>query len=108
MKMVLVRLKVLILKLYITVFVLITVLMQMKYERTGIVFIRQNMALLVAVERLHKGHHQTTLHHSEGFKRKSIGKVSRSPQTYVYLVFTSQVQERSGIVDNSASAADAQ
>ena len=82
--------------------------MKVKYERTGIVFIRQNMALLVAVERLRKGYHQANLHHSEGFKTKNIGKVSRSPRTYVYLVFISQVQERSGIVGNSTSAADAQ
>ena len=45
---------------------------------------------------------------STGFTRKGIEKVSRSVRAYVYLVLTSQVQERSSIVGNSASAVDAQ
>ena len=45
---------------------------------------------------------------SRGFTRKGIEKISRSVRTYVYLVLTSQVQARSNIVGNSASAVDAQ
>ena len=45
---------------------------------------------------------------SKGFTRKGIEKISRSVRVYVYLVLTSQVQERSSIVGNSAPAVDAQ
>ena len=45
---------------------------------------------------------------SKGFTRKGIEKISRSVRAYVYLVLTSQVQARSSIVGNSASALDAQ
>ena len=45
---------------------------------------------------------------SKGFTRESIGKISRSLRAYAYLVLTSQVQARSSIVGNSASAVDAQ
>ena len=45
---------------------------------------------------------------SKGFTRKGIEKISRSVKVYLYLVFTSQVQARSSIVDNSAPAVDAQ
>ena len=45
---------------------------------------------------------------SKGFTRKEIEKISRPVMAYVYLVLTSQVQVRSGIVGNSAPAVDAQ
>ena len=45
---------------------------------------------------------------SKGFTRKGIGKISRSVTAYIYLVPTSQVQAGSSIIDNSASAVDAQ
>ena len=45
---------------------------------------------------------------SKGFTRKSIEQISRSVRAYVYLVLTSQVQARSSIVGNSASAVDVQ
>ena len=45
---------------------------------------------------------------SKGLTRKGIEKISKSVGAYVYLVFTSQVQARSNIVGNSASAVDAQ
>ena len=45
---------------------------------------------------------------SKGFTRKGIEKINRSVRAYVYLVLTSQVQARSSIVGNSASAADAE
>ena len=45
---------------------------------------------------------------SKGFTRNGIEKISRSVRAYVYLVLTSQVQERSSIVGNSAPAVDAQ
>ena len=44
----------------------------------------------------------------KGFRRKGIGKISRSARAYVYLLFTSHVQARSSIVGNAASAVDAQ
>ena len=45
---------------------------------------------------------------SKVFTRKGIGKISRSARAYFSLVLTSQVQARSSIVENSASAVDAQ
>ena len=45
---------------------------------------------------------------SKGFTRKGIEKISRSVKAYAYLVLTCQVQARSSIVGNSASAVDAQ
>ena len=45
---------------------------------------------------------------SKGFARKGIEKISRSVSAYVYLVLTSQSQERSSIVVNSVPAVDAQ
>ena len=45
---------------------------------------------------------------SKGFTGKGIQEISRSVRAYVYLVLTYQVQARSSIVGNSASALDAQ
>ena len=45
---------------------------------------------------------------SRGLTRKRIKKISRSVRAYVYLVLTSQVQARSSIAGNSASAVDTQ
>ena len=45
---------------------------------------------------------------SKGFTRKGIEKKSRFVMAYAYLVLTSQVQERSSIVGNSAPVVDAQ
>ena len=45
---------------------------------------------------------------SKGFTRKCIEKIGRSVRAYVYLVLIAQVQARSSIVGNSASAVDAQ
>ena len=42
----------------------------------------------------------------KGVIRKGIGKVAGSGLAYVYLFLTSQVQKRSGIVDNSVPAVD--
>ena len=44
----------------------------------------------------------------KGFTRNCIEQISRSVKAYVYLVLTSQVQARSSIVGNSATAVDAQ
>ena len=44
---------------------------------------------------------------SRGLTNESIEKIRRSVRAYVYLVLTSQVQARSSIVGNSASAVDA-
>ena len=57
MKMALASLKILTLKVHITVFVTIMVLIQMKYGSMGIGFMWQNMVILVMLERLHRGHH---------------------------------------------------
>ena len=51
---------------------------------------------------------QCIITQSKGFTRNDIGEISTSVRTYVYLVLTSQVQARSSIVGNSASAMDAQ
>ena len=45
---------------------------------------------------------------SRGSTRKKIEKISRSVRACVYLVLTSQIQARSGIVRNSVPAVDAQ
>ena len=45
---------------------------------------------------------------SKCFTRKGIEKISRSVRAYVYLVLTSQVKARSGIVGNSVPAMDVQ
>ena len=45
---------------------------------------------------------------SKDFTKKGIEKTSRSVKAYAYLVLTSQIQERSSIVGNSAPAVDAQ
>ena len=45
---------------------------------------------------------------SKGFTRKGIEEISRSVRACFYLVLTSQVQSKSSIVVNSASAVDAQ
>ena len=45
---------------------------------------------------------------SKGFTRKGNEKISRSVMAYLYLVLSSQVQARSTIVGNLASAVDAQ
>ena len=110
MKMVLARLKILTLKVRITVFVMPMALMRMKYGCMGIGFIRQTMVFLVMEKRQQNGLPLATLiiTQSKGFTRKGIGKTSRSVRAYVYSVLPSQVQARSSIVGNSASAVDAQ
>ena len=45
---------------------------------------------------------------SRGLTRKGIEKISRSVRACAYLVLNSQVQARSSIVGNSASAVDAE
>ena len=45
---------------------------------------------------------------SRGFGRKKIEKINRSVRAYVYLVLTSQIQARSGIVGNSVPEVDVQ
>ena len=45
---------------------------------------------------------------SKGFTNNGIEKIIRPVRAYVYLVLTSHVQTRSGIVGNSAPALDAQ
>ena len=45
---------------------------------------------------------------SKSFTRKSIEKISRSVRAYVNLVLTSQVQTRSSVVGNSAPAMNTQ
>ena len=57
MNLVLARLRILTLEVRITVFVMIMVLMPMKYGCLGIGFTRQNMAFLVMEERRQKGFH---------------------------------------------------
>ena len=62
MKMASARLKMLTLRLHITVSVMTMALMQMKHGCMGIGFIQQIMLFLVMKYRLQKGLHQTTLH----------------------------------------------
>ena len=62
--MVLARLKILILKVRITVFLITIALMRMKHGCIGIAFIQQNMAFLVMEERLQTGLQQTILNDS--------------------------------------------
>ena len=57
------RLRILTLKVRITVFAMIMALMQMKHGYMWIGFIRQNMVFLVMEERPQKGLHQTILHY---------------------------------------------
>ena len=45
---------------------------------------------------------------SHGFTKKGLLKISQSVRGYVYLVLTSQVQARSSLIGNAASALDAQ
>ena len=62
MKMALVRLTILISKVHVMVYVMIMVLIPMKYGRMGIGFIQYLILILVMVERLHKGYHKIALH----------------------------------------------
>ena len=107
MKMVLEKLRILTLKVRITVFVIIMALMQMKHGCMGIGFIRQNMVFLVMEERLKRSPPNNLtrwiITQSKGFTRKDIEKIRRSVGAYVHLVLTSQVQARSSVVGNSAS-----
>ena len=60
MKMVLAGLKILTLKVRVTIIVVTMVLMQQKHRSMGIGFIQQNMVFLVMQKTLQKGFHQKT------------------------------------------------
>ena len=60
--MVLTKLKVVTLKVHITVFAMVMVLMQIKHERIESGFTQQNMVFLMIEERSNKVLHQTTLY----------------------------------------------
>ena len=113
MKMVTAKLKIVTLRVHITVHVINMVLMLMKYQCMGIGFIQQIMLSLFMKKNTQKDLHQTTLHdgslhRQKVLQKKDIEKISRSVRTYVYLVRFSQVPARSTVVGNSAPAMDAQ
>ena len=85
------RVKILV-KVPITVFVTITVPMQMKYGWIGIGFIQLKM-LIVVLEAKLQGLHQITLQDiylpSLKALREGVGELSRSVRLYIYLVLTS-------------------
>ena len=111
--MVTAKLKIVTLRVHITVHVINMVLMLMKYQCMGIGFIQQIMLSLFMKKKNQKDLHQTTLHDGsllsqKVLQKKGIEKISTSVRAYVYLVRSSQVQARSTIVGNSAPAMDAQ
>ena len=113
MKMVTAKLKIVTLRVHITVHVINMVLMLMKYQCMGIGFIQQIMLSLFMKKNTQKDLHQTTLHdgslhRQKVLQKKDIEKISRSVRAYVYLARFSQVPARSTVVGNSAPAMDAQ
>ena len=113
MKIVTAKLKIVTLRVHITVHVINMVLMLMKYQCMGIGFIQQIMLSLFMKKNTQKDLHQTTLHdgslhRQKVLQKKDIEKISRSVRAYVYLVRSSQVPARSTVVGNSAPAMDAQ
>ena len=113
MKMVTAKLKIVTLRVHITVHVINMVLMLMKYQCMGIGFIQQIMFSLFMKKNTQKDLHQTTLHdgslhRQKVLQKKDIEKIRRSVRAYVYLVRSSQVPARSTVVGNSAPAMDAQ
>ena len=113
MKMVTAKLKIVTLRVHITVHVINMVLMLMKYQCMEIGFIQQIMLSLFMKKNNQKDLHQTTLHdgslhRQKVLQKKDIEKISRSVRAYVYLVRFSQVPARSTVVGNSAPAMDAQ
>ena len=113
MKMVTAKLKIVTLRVHITVHVINMVLMLMKYQCMGIGFMQQIMFSLFMKKNTQKDLHQTTLHdgslhRQKVLQKKDIEKIRRSVRAYVYLVRFSQVPARSTVVGNSAPAMDAQ
>ena len=113
MKIVTAKLKIVTLRVHITVHVINMVLMLMKYQCMGIGFIQQIMLSLFMKKNTQKDLHQTTLHdgslhRQKVLQKKDIEKISRSVRAYLYLVRFSQVPARSTVVGNSAPAMDAQ
>ena len=113
MKMVTAKLKIVTLRVHITVHVINMVLMLMKYQCMGIGFMQQIMFSLFMKKNTQKDLHQTTLHdgslhRQKVLQKKDIEKIRRSVRAYVYLVHSSQVPARSTVVGNSAPAMDAQ
>ena len=113
MKMVTAKLKIVTLRVHITVHVINMVLMLMKYQCMGIGFMQQIMFSLFMKKNTQKDLHQTTLHdgslhRQKVLQKKDIEKIRRSVRAYVYLVRSSQVPARSTVVGNSAPAMDAQ
>ena len=113
MKMVTAKLKIVTLRVHITVHVINMALMLMKYQCMGIGFMQQIMFSLFMKKNTQKDLHQTTLHdgslhRQKVLQKKDIEKIRRSVRAYVYLVRSSQVPARSTVVGNSAPAMDAQ
>ena len=113
MKIVTAKLKIVTLRVHITVHVINMVLMLMKYQCMGIGFMQQIMFSLFMKKNTQKDLHQTTLHdgslhRQKVLQKKDIEKIRRSVRAYVYLVHSSQVPARSTVVGNSAPAMDAQ
>ena len=113
MKMVTAKLKIVTLRVHITVHVINMVLMLMKYQCMGIGFMQQIMFSLFMKKNTQKDLHQTTLHdgslhRQKVLQKKDIEKIRGSVRAYVYLVRSSQVPARSTVVGNSAPAMDAQ
>ena len=111
--MVTAKLKIVTLRVHITVHVINMVLMLMKYQCMGIGFMQQIMFSLFMKKNTQKDLHQTTLHdgslhRQKVLQKKDIEKIRRSVRAYVYLVPSSQVPARSTVVGNSAPAMDAQ
>ena len=111
--MVTAKLKIVTLRVHITVHVINMVLMLMKYQCMEIGFIQQIMLSLFMKKNTQKDLHQTTLHdgslhRQKVLQKKDIEKIRRSVRAYVYLVRSSQVPARSTVVGNSAPAMDAQ
>ena len=106
MKMDSARLKILTLRVHVTVFVMTMTVIQMKHGCMGLVLFGHEVK---ATERsLPDNLRRWIITRSRGFTRKGIEKISRSVRAYVYLVLTSQVQARSSMVSNSVPAVDAQ
>ena len=113
MKMVSTKLKMITLKVPITVSVMTMGLMRMKQGCMGIGFIPLVMVFFGHERKATKRSPPDNLTRwvmtqSKGFTRKGFEKISRSVRDYVYLVLNSEVQARSSIMGSSAPAVNAQ
>ena len=113
MKMVLARLKILILKEHLSIFVMTMALMRMKHTCMGIGSIWHTKIFLAMKSRKQKRSPSDNLTRwiiaqSKGFTKKGIEKISRPVRAYICLVLTPQVQVISSIVGSSRPAVGSQ